>query len=113
MSTPRWVSGGGIGVARFLPGEACYPERTSMVRRFGQIVAMLTVLTATVYAQCSLSCALLNAPIQPQTQDHSCCPHHGSGDGNAPGHSCKTASAHSTEVRLDGGGIGTASVDFG
>jgi hypothetical protein len=67
-----------------------------MIRRFAQIVALVTVMAAAVNAQCALSCALLNAQTESRVQDHSCCRHH-----KAPAHSCPALNEHSADARLD------------
>jgi hypothetical protein len=66
-----------------------------MLRWLARTVALLTVLTATVNAQCAISCELLT-PQTEQQEDHSCCRHH-----RAPAHSCVQLDSHKTSARLD------------
>jgi hypothetical protein len=66
-----------------------------MLRWLARTVALLTVLAATVNAQCAVSCALITAPTE-QKEDHSCCRHH-----RVPAHSCLELDSHRSNARLD------------
>jgi hypothetical protein len=66
-----------------------------MLRWLARTVALLTVLAATVNAQCAVSCALVTAQTE-QKEDHSCCRHH-----RVPARSCVQLDSHQSNARLD------------
>jgi hypothetical protein len=85
-----------------------------MLRRLSQVVALVTVLAATVNAQCAVACSLLTMAAAPAgavsytahatsgTNDHACCPHHrGQQTQPTPGSSCPQTVSHSNDARLE------------
>ena len=67
-----------------------------MIRRLGQILALITVLAATLNAQCAAACALVEPSGPANMADHSCCKHHKSSE--TP---CVSTNAHATDATLD------------
>ena len=73
-----------------------------MIRRLLQLVALVTVLAATVNAQCSLACGFTNMQAESKAQDHSCCHHHRAPQTqHSPSDSCPQVNLHSNDARLD------------
>jgi hypothetical protein len=60
-----------------------------MIRRLLQFIAVLTILAATLNAQCALACA-------PAPEDHSCCKHHHSQKSD-----CSQLNVHAGDATLD------------
>jgi hypothetical protein len=60
-----------------------------MIRRLLQFIAVITILAATLNAQCALACA-------PQPEDHSCCKHHHSQKSG-----CSQLNVHANDATLD------------
>jgi hypothetical protein len=78
--------------------EFCVTVKT-MIRRWVQILALVTMAVSVVNAQCAMSCSLLS--MVASSPDHSCCPHHRSPDRQAPGNPCDKTVAHADAARLE------------
>lgn len=82
-----------------------------MTGRLLQILALVTMMASVVNAQCAISCSLLSmgepsraSHVLVEQKEHSCCPHHGSPNRQAPGTPCGQTTTHTDAARLESNG---------
>jgi hypothetical protein len=89
---------GGESFLKIVVNEFCGTMKKAMIRRWVQLLALMTMAVSVVNAQCAMSCSLLS--MMAPAPGHSCC-HHGSPSRQAPGTPCDRTVVHADAARLE------------